>query len=617
MIALTYRSSIVRFRAGFDGSSDDRRVGSFHAQAKRHAARAGFRNVRAVTSSRPGRQSEGNTPWCGKFGLSVEDLSAARFYRRHSRSPHPLQGALTTSQAVYQLGQPVQLTYTETNTSDQTVTVTILNPILFQLLHNGQPVSPVMDPLGSNFETIGPGQTVQHHFTLSQADFGGSDTLQNLTGSFAVEVHDVPEAPGEFTADFQIADVPSGAIVSSVSTNQPVYQAGETVTMTFTETNTSDQAVMVLTGQNGFAFAQVLPAAYSGIPSLPGPTTTGWSTLQPGQSWTQSETWPVVDPVSGPYTVKISNFFDLNGNTSTFVVVGRVHVRQFVCDHKPSGLQTWRERPRQSDDPRQERVHGRPVSRTDHGPGRHAGRLPADPPDPHLQVEAARDGPFRHVDDRVERPAEPARQPRARSPGPTRSTSPTAISAAPRPSLSAASDRRRSASQSDRLLRFSTCRNLGGVFTRDIVADRSRLTAQPGDLSRNAVSIDSRSAPNSSAGKPRRRFLGGSSRPLKRLSNWIVSVLSITSLLLASIRLLASGAITIKHHQTNVILARITASPNRAKHAEPTALGMTLLRVNCIKTLLQSTARVSIRSLPHRWHEDAMPSARIRRVQRR
>jgi len=183
-------------------------------------------------------------------------------------------------------------------------------------------VSPVMDPAGENSETIGPGQTARHQFTLSQFDFDGSDTLENLTGSFAVQVYDVPAAPGEFTADFQIAAPPSGAIVSSVTTNLPVYQAGETVTLTFTETNKSNQAVTVLTGQNGFAFDQVLPASYSDIPSLPGPTIAGWSTLEPGQSWTQTETWPVIDPVSGPYTVKISNFFDLNGHTSTFEVAG-------------------------------------------------------------------------------------------------------------------------------------------------------------------------------------------------------------------------------------------------------------------------------------------------------
>jgi hypothetical protein len=235
---------------------------------------------------------------------------------------NPLQGALTTSQAIYQLGQTVQVTYAETNTSDQTVTVPILEPVLHRLFHNGQQVSPVMDPLGSGYETIGPGRTVRHQFTVSQAEYGGSNTLQYLTGSFAVQVYDVAAAPGQFTADFQVAALPPGAIVSSVTTNQPDYHAGETVSMTFTETNKSDQAVMVPKGQNGFAFDQILPASYSHIPWLPGPTITGWSTLEPGQSWTQTETWPVVDPVSGPYTVKISNFFDLNGHTSTFEVAG-------------------------------------------------------------------------------------------------------------------------------------------------------------------------------------------------------------------------------------------------------------------------------------------------------
>ena len=64
--------------------------------------------------------------------------------------------------------------------------------------------------------------------------------------------------------------------------------------------------------------------------------------------------------MSGPYTVKISNFFDLNGHTSTFEVAGastsgNVHIRQFVGDHEPFGLHAWRERPRHRDDPRHER----------------------------------------------------------------------------------------------------------------------------------------------------------------------------------------------------------------------------------------------------------------------
>lgn len=276
------------------------------------------------TVTRPAIQQGTTTSYAvNQFGtFTVSNPNAPQGDTPTFQITDPLQGTLTTSQAVYQLGQPVQVTYSETNTSDQTVTVPVLNPVLYRLLLNGQQVSPVMDPLGAGYETIGPGQTVRHQFTVSQAEFGGSNILENLTGSFAVQVYDVPAAPGEFTADFHIAAPPPGAIVSSVTTNQPVYQAGETVTMTFTETNKSDQAVIVPTGQNGFAFDQVLPASYSQIPVLPGPTLTGWSTLQPGQSWTQTETWPVIDPVLGPYTVKISNFFDLNGHTSIFEVLG-------------------------------------------------------------------------------------------------------------------------------------------------------------------------------------------------------------------------------------------------------------------------------------------------------
>ena len=68
----------------------------------------------------------------------------------------PLQGALTTDQTTYQLSQPVQLTYTETNTSGQTLTIATANP-LYQIMHNGQPEMPIQDPVGPTIETITPG----------------------------------------------------------------------------------------------------------------------------------------------------------------------------------------------------------------------------------------------------------------------------------------------------------------------------------------------------------------------------------------------------------------------------------------------------------------------------
>ena len=152
---------------------------------------------------------------------------------------------------------------------------------------------------------------------------------QNLTGAFVAEVYDVPAAPGEFTADFQIAAPPAGAIVSSVTTDQPVYQDGQTVTMTFTETNESDQPVMVVTGQNGFVFDQ------PGLTPQPGPRRL--TRAEPSRM-VDSSARSILDadrdvagrlPGVGPYTLEISNAYDLNGNTATFEVSVRF-VRQYV-----------------------------------------------------------------------------------------------------------------------------------------------------------------------------------------------------------------------------------------------------------------------------------------------
>jgi hypothetical protein len=230
----------------------------------------------------------------------------------------PLQGALTTDQTTYQMGQPVQLTYTETNTSDQTLTISTANP-LYQILHDGQPVLPVMDPIGPSIETITPGQTITNQYTYVSPG-RGPYSLENLTGAFVAEVYDVPADPGDFSADFQVAPPPSGAIVSSVTTDQPVYQDGQTVTMTFTETNVSDQPVIIPTGQTGFEFDEPSPAPNLNLEDLPGPVFEQWATLQPGQSWTQTQTWSVGNPPPGTYTLEISNAFDLNGNTATFEV---------------------------------------------------------------------------------------------------------------------------------------------------------------------------------------------------------------------------------------------------------------------------------------------------------
>ncbi len=235
---------------------------------------------------------------------------------------NPLQGALTTDQSTYQLGEPVLLTYSETSTSSQTLTISAQNPVIYQITHDGQPLLPATDPIGPIFQTIGPGQTVTDHYTWNELPDVGAGFLNDLAGAFVATVLAVPAGSGQFSADFQIAPPPAGAIVSSVTTVQPVYENGQTVTMTFTETNTSDQAVTVPTGQNGFAFDQSGSTSGLNLSGLPAAIPQAWTTLQPGQSWTQAETWPVGYPQSGPYTLTISNVYDPNGHTATFKVLG-------------------------------------------------------------------------------------------------------------------------------------------------------------------------------------------------------------------------------------------------------------------------------------------------------
>lgn len=46
-----------------------------------------------------------------------------------------LSYSLTTDQSVYQLGQPIEMSFTESNTSDQPVTVSLGQPAGFSITH--------------------------------------------------------------------------------------------------------------------------------------------------------------------------------------------------------------------------------------------------------------------------------------------------------------------------------------------------------------------------------------------------------------------------------------------------------------------------------------------------
>jgi hypothetical protein len=232
----------------------------------------------------------------------------------------PFVATLTTDQSVYQLGEPVQLTYTEVNTADQSITIPRLDRDDFGITHNGTPVLSGGFLSGPGTETVAPGQV----FTTSQTWNGipmlSPYTLANLTGTFVASYGPAPNET-QATTTFQIAAPSPDELVTSVTTDQPSYQAGQPVNLTFTETDDGDQPIAVLSGsvfdidQNG----SLVFTSFSGDGAVLPPT---WSTLQPGQSYSQTITWnglPTTGPLSSlaaPFTV--SNDFDPNADTATF-----------------------------------------------------------------------------------------------------------------------------------------------------------------------------------------------------------------------------------------------------------------------------------------------------------
>jgi hypothetical protein len=242
--------------------------------------------------------------------LRIEDLEGRTLLSSVTYS-------LTTDQSVYQLGQPVQITYTETNNSDQPVSVLAPNDFL-ELWHNGAELILVPPPDSSNpanTTTLAAGQSITEHDTWNGLWPFETFTLGDITGTFTVAITSLtaPPGPGDPTANFQIVPPPAGAIVSSITADQTAATPdGLSYTLTFTETNDGDEPVSVPTGPNGFG---VVPGPnYDGTPFIGLVPQASWTTLQPGQSWTQTSSM-VYNSAASPDPEFVTNIYDLNGNT--------------------------------------------------------------------------------------------------------------------------------------------------------------------------------------------------------------------------------------------------------------------------------------------------------------
>jgi hypothetical protein len=152
-----------------------------------------------------------------------------------------LSYSLTTDQPVYQVGEPINLTFTEKNTGKKPVKVEV-SPTDFTISQNGATIWQ-SDPSNENQpprpETLRPGQSVSQTASWDDTWNNPSDSpigsLQNSSQNiFGVFVVSNPNAPQRLDPTFQITD----PISYSLTTDQPVYQLGEPVQLTYTYINT-------------------------------------------------------------------------------------------------------------------------------------------------------------------------------------------------------------------------------------------------------------------------------------------------------------------------------------------------------------------------------------------
>jgi hypothetical protein len=124
-----------------------------------------------------------------------------------------LSYSLTTDQPIYQVGQPIKLTFTETNTGKKPVKVEV-RPTDFTISQNGVTIWQ-SDPSNENQsprpKSLRPGQSVSQTASWdgmwnnpSDSVFGSSqNSLQNIFGAFVVSN---PNAKQGLDPTFQITD---------------------------------------------------------------------------------------------------------------------------------------------------------------------------------------------------------------------------------------------------------------------------------------------------------------------------------------------------------------------------------------------------------------------------
>ena len=225
--------------------------------------------------------------------VSLENLEASIY------APCPgLTYSLTTGQSSYQIGQPITMTFTETNTGDQPVTVEV-SPTDFaaapaEAAQGATPSwhqsNPENQGATTTPETLQPGQSLSQTATWDGSLPGMAEPGESAGYAYGSYVVTNPNAPQGTTAALTIAS----PFQDTLTTDQPTYQLGQTIHFTFTRTNTSDEPAVFTSltfspygfdvTQGGQTVQTSFPYVYDGPAIFP-------IVLRPGQTWSTQGTW--------------------------------------------------------------------------------------------------------------------------------------------------------------------------------------------------------------------------------------------------------------------------------------------------------------------------------------
>ncbi len=257
-------------------------------------------------------------------------------------SPDGLVTSVTTDQSTYSPGQPVTMNFSETNEGKEPVAV-VEGPPSFQVSQNGTAVwmTPIQDYVNSPapaWTLLQPGQTYSQ-----TAVWDGTTNVghaSSYSGDFTVS-NDLDL--DDDLATFTFASPTASQLATSLTTNQATYQLGQPIQLSFTEKNVGTTPIQVLVGPSDFettlngaeVWNQSSPFyVYPIVDDLSFPDLDDhsfpdyndhWTTLQPGQSVTQTATWNCIpDELPSGFssgTFIVSNGLDPRAESTTFQIV--------------------------------------------------------------------------------------------------------------------------------------------------------------------------------------------------------------------------------------------------------------------------------------------------------